>query len=401
MKQLMTITAVAAATLLWTTSSAFAGKNVKLNEVPDPVQKTITTQSQGNEQGIKIEQDTEKGRTVYNVQFQKDGKNTRLCIAEDGSILKDNRQNKGRSAEARIDSDTGSAIAEVTTSNKRADTASLPQPVQDTIRMVADLNAVEKVRQSTRDGRTVYDVELQQTGRNRRLEISSDGTVMRDNHYQARIGFRGTDRQIRESAGAEARIDRDTGTASAEVTTSNKRADTASLPQPVQDTIRMVADLNAVEKVRQSTRDGRTVYDVELQQTGRNRHLEISSDGTVMRDNHHQARIGFRGTDRQIRESAGAEVNARAKTDRDTDRNQNRTDDRDYRSGNAKKLSFNELPAPVQKTLREQGDPSTIEHINRETKDRRTVYEVEFKKEGRNTKLHVAEDGSVVKDNRQ
>lgn len=60
------------------------------------------------------------------------------------------------------------------------------------------------------------------------------------------------------------------------------------------------------------------------------------------------------------------------------------------------KAALEDLPAAVQQTIRNEARGREIADIDRETSEGRTVYEVEFRAEGRNPQLHVAEDGSIV-----
>jgi uncharacterized membrane protein YkoI len=55
-----------------------------------------------------------------------------------------------------------------------------------------------------------------------------------------------------------------------------------------------------------------------------------------------------------------------------------------------------DLPQPVQKTVREQSAGQPIADIDRENRSGRTVWEIEFEKAGKNTEIHVAEDGTVL-----
>lgn len=57
---------------------------------------------------------------------------------------------------------------------------------------------------------------------------------------------------------------------------------------------------------------------------------------------------------------------------------------------------FAELPAAVQKTVKEQAQGQTIDDIDRETWNGKQVYEIEFEQEGGNREIHIADDGSLV-----
>jgi uncharacterized membrane protein YkoI len=60
-------------------------------------------------------------------------------------------------------------------------------------------------------------------------------------------------------------------------------------------------------------------------------------------------------------------------------------------------LTVESLPKAVQETVRREARDRTVADIDREVSEGRTVYEVEFRAEGRNPQLHVAEDGSIVR----
>ena len=55
-----------------------------------------------------------------------------------------------------------------------------------------------------------------------------------------------------------------------------------------------------------------------------------------------------------------------------------------------------DLPAAVQKTIREKAPNAKIDDIDKETRSGRVVYEIQFAEPGKNPKMHIAEDGSIV-----
>lgn len=66
--------------------SALAGTDVKLDQLPKEVQKTVEDETKDGK--IKdIERDTEQGRTIYEVEFTTGGEDFELDIAEDGTLL--------------------------------------------------------------------------------------------------------------------------------------------------------------------------------------------------------------------------------------------------------------------------------------------------------------------------
>ncbi|NIQ01244.1 MAG: hypothetical protein GWM98_13265 [Nitrospinaceae bacterium] len=59
---------------------------MKMEELPPAVQATVKTESEGGE--IKeLALETEDGKTFYEVEFEKDGKEHEVKIADDGTVL--------------------------------------------------------------------------------------------------------------------------------------------------------------------------------------------------------------------------------------------------------------------------------------------------------------------------
>lgn len=59
-------------------------------------------------------------------------------------------------------------------------------------------------------------------------------------------------------------------------------------------------------------------------------------------------------------------------------------------------LKFEDLPAAVQKTVREHSRSAKINDIDREDRTGRTIYEVEFETDGMNREIHVAANGTLL-----
>ena len=57
---------------------------------------------------------------------------------------------------------------------------------------------------------------------------------------------------------------------------------------------------------------------------------------------------------------------------------------------------LSDLPEAVQKAIRERSPGAKVDDIDKEMRSGRAVYEIQFAEPGKNPKLHVAEDGSIV-----
>ncbi|HUS36928.1 MAG TPA: DUF4142 domain-containing protein [Verrucomicrobiae bacterium] len=71
----------------------------------------------------------------------------------------------------------------------------------------------------------------------------------------------------------------------------------------------------------------------------------------------------------------------------------------DHDDHGAQTLSYNDVPAKVQETIKAQGG-STDAKIKKHQMNGKTAYKVQIRKEGKNRELHIAEDGTIIKDNK-
>ena len=62
--------------------------SVTYSDTPRAVQDTIKTH--GGTADAKVRKHSDHGKTVYSVQIRKDGRDSKLKIAEDGTVIKDN-----------------------------------------------------------------------------------------------------------------------------------------------------------------------------------------------------------------------------------------------------------------------------------------------------------------------
>lgn len=229
--------------------------------------------------------------------------------------------------------------------------ADVPSAVQKTIKEQQAGREVEDIDKETWNGQTVYEVEFREQGPNRRVHIAGDGSLVVDKDRKAGAYY---------------------GTQLAET------------PAAVQAAVKRVVSSAVIEDVDRETRDGRVVYDIEVKQEGLNRHLKIAEDGTLVADSNTSR---DRNVGERVRERVGAGTDAvREKVGLGTD-----ADNR---------LTLEQVPAAVQKTIREQASTSTLKPIKRETRDGRVQYDVEYEKEGKNLRMTINEDGTILKDNK-
>ncbi len=290
----------------------------------------------GGETLKDVERETRNGQTVYEAEFKRDGINRRVTFGADGRVMPEQRNN----LLGRMDRKASMNVND------------LPAAVQKAVREQAGGRAVEDIDKETWNGQTVYEVEFKEKGPNSRVYVAVDGSLVvnKDAKSNTYMG-----------------------------------AQLSETPAAVQAAVKSAAAGAEVADVDREMEDGQVVYDVEIRQDGLNRHLKIAESGALISDS------GNRGS------AVGQRV--RGVDDRDNGRALDSANtDRSLRNNNV--VAMEQLPAPVQKAIRDQGNLGTLKPIKREVNAGRTQYDVEFERDGKNTRLTLNEDGSIAKDNR-
>lgn len=70
-------------------------------------------------------------------------------------------------------------------------------------------------------------------------------------------------------------------------------------------------------------------------------------------------------------------------------------------AASAQEIEQSQLPAPVVKALGDVKGPDLVGKIERQVKDGKTIYEVQFARRGVNPRVWIAEDGTVIRDTRR
>lgn len=153
---------------------AAAGWAADPGALPPAVKKTLETAARG-EAVHKVTSHEEKGRTVYTIELERRGSpNPQLRIAADGSLLHDSRHGGADTTVVPAFSEYGTP-----TPVPSLKLEELPTAAQETIRRETKGRELGAIRADTVDGRTGYLVELRERGRNARLYVAEDGTVLR------------------------------------------------------------------------------------------------------------------------------------------------------------------------------------------------------------------------------
>ena len=264
----------------------------------------------------------------------------------------------------------------------------LPAPVQRAIDGTGNRASLKEVTKDTVDGQVVYDVEFEKNNAlNPRLRILPDGTVLQGeaaNGVTARLSDAAAaagetlGRAADKTGDALARavdsssdaFERATDSGERTMDRATERTNTAindegqlavalaSLPTAVRNAIDQHAKGRRVVDVEQEVSNGQTVYEVEFSDPGINPQIHVSADGTLVKSDQEGLRGMFAGT------------------------------------------RIEDTPQAVQSTVQRELGGAEIVDVDKEVRTGRTVYEVEFRGANGSQQIHVAEDGTVVKDDR-
>ena len=142
------------------------------------------------------------------------------------------------------------------------------------------------------------------------------------------------------------------------------------LPPAVQSAVKREVPNGIVDRVSTETKDGRLVYKIKFQDEGLNPSIWVTADGNILKsDINRDKAVGATGS--------GSDLTTGSST---------------------KDLKFTQLPAKVQKAIRDQAPTAKIADIKRRNRDGRVVYEISFEDKGANPSMTVAEDGTILKE---
>lgn len=256
-----------------------AEREVKASELPPAAQRALDDASRG-ETVKKIAVRNAGGRVVYDVELERAnavGERQRLRIAEDGKILGDSR----KAAASTAAGNPALGISATGTLEPSAPVAplgypgaggmpgaypyepylvpatpklrieELPKAAQETIRREAANREVAAIHEDTVDGRKAYVAQFSESGRNPRVFVAEDGSVLRPTEKPRALAL---------------------GTTFSDT------------PAPVQQAIRR--ELGEGEIVRiDKEKEGRgemEIYQVEVKDARGSYHVRIAPDGRVL-----------------------------------------------------------------------------------------------------------------------
>ena len=144
--------------LIFVVSSA-RGDELKLSDCPVAVQKTLQREANGAEIE-EVESETEDGETTYGAEVTFDGKEYKIVVAEDGTLI-----------EKVLDETEEIQVLEI-------DLSDCPAAVQKTLKREANGGEIKAVDKETKDGKAIYEIDVKIDGKNYEIRIGEDGILI-------------------------------------------------------------------------------------------------------------------------------------------------------------------------------------------------------------------------------
>jgi uncharacterized membrane protein YkoI len=162
------ITLVAASALVAGCNQSVQNASEKFNALPAAVQKTVRAQAP-NAEIANVTQKTENRSPVYEVEFRNDnGPNSKVLVASDGTLVGSDLA-KPAGAIQRILTPTGAVGTPL---------SALPEAAQKAIKAKAPDAPIANIRRHEENGRTIYEVEFKDQGKNPTIKVAEDGQLV-------------------------------------------------------------------------------------------------------------------------------------------------------------------------------------------------------------------------------
>jgi uncharacterized membrane protein YkoI len=162
------ITLLALAGFLAGCSPSVETASRKFNELPPAVQKTVRAQAP-NAEIANVSSTTVNGMQAYEVQFRNpDGSSPKVVVAANGDLVNSELTTRAGKIERAL-TPTGSVGTPF---------SALPEAAQKTIKAQAPNATIAGISRHDENGRVIYEVEFQESGKNPTIRVAEDGTLV-------------------------------------------------------------------------------------------------------------------------------------------------------------------------------------------------------------------------------
>ena len=327
-------------------------REVTFDALPVSVQNAIRSRI-GNAAMDTIEMVTAAGQTSFDVPYHVNGQIMDLWLDPNGNVL------------------TTSPSRTLLTSVQRIGFMDLPLPVRDALETYTNGNPIDYIEKGKIRGEPVYDVTVNQNGQKVVLRLTDNGALVRD---AANDRFLAETGRLPAPAIATARIPTRVPLTDATSISFNQ------LPPAVMHTLQRYAGSDYVDKLEKGIALGQTAYQAVFRHAGETIPLRIAENGALFNDDVNSWSLAKLGQSPDLQGN-------------------------DWRSAptrvamfNVQKLTFDQLPLPVQDTLRYYVPGAPLKDVVEGLVNGSPVYQANVRWRGEDVQLRMAEDGSLIND---
>ena len=265
----------------------------------------------------------------------------------------------------------------------------MPVAVQNTLRQYSLDAPIEDIDKGTIGGQAVYQAAFKHNGQNIELQVAQNGSLIRDNvndQYLASVGMSPTGSTMAQARPAYVP---DWRTAPVRVPLSGaSQVRFRDVPQPVRERLLSYSGGTPVGEIKRGMIGGQTVYEAALQSAGQKTQLRLTDTGALINDQVNDRFLAQLSSGQGSPSAVGQAPSWQSLSGSGS-------------SGlaplsNATSVAFNQLPDPVQTTVRAQAGFAPIDSTTQGVLEGKIVYNAAFTQGSRKVQLRVAHDGSVL-----
>ena len=169
------VTLIAAAGLAVGCNKSVESNSQAFNTLPPDVQKTVRSQSPNGEI-TGVSKTTENGIDAWKVDIRNQGadRDNEMIVSADGKVLSSDMPNNPNG----LVQDVKKALTPTGAVGTKF--SALPEAVQKTIQAHAPESQIADISRHSDNGRTIYEVSFQDTGKNPSIKVAEDGTLVQD-----------------------------------------------------------------------------------------------------------------------------------------------------------------------------------------------------------------------------
>jgi len=248
-----------------TTAASTAPRRMELNQLPEPVRRTIGTE-RGNGPVARIEQSSNNGQPMYAVFFQQSGGREKVIyLNPDGTYVQGGSSgNESATTDRRRTGSwdgVGGASARPSSrlplsASEKVSLDKVPKAVRHVFQNEAGTAPIESIERGTLNGNTVYEAAFKQGGETVKLRVTPEGSILPDTEGRHIMA---------EAPLLEA-----------------KPVELAKLPAAAQNTIRSEGGNAAPDVVQVGQWNGQTVYQATVNHNGQPTQLRVNAAGVVV-----------------------------------------------------------------------------------------------------------------------